>query len=122
MCPGAKIEIGEDAGISGSSLVAAVSVLIGARVLIGAGARIFDTDFHPLTAKNRRYESDWTKIPAAPVVIEDDVFIGTGAIVCKGVTIGKGSIVAAGAVVVKDVPPMTIVGGNPAKPIGNVPA
>lgn len=122
MCSGACIEIGEDAGISGSSVVAAIGVQIGARVLLGAGVRIFDTDFHTIAAKNRRFESEWTKIGSAPVTIEDDVFVGTGAIICKGVTIGRGSVIAAGSVVVKDVPSMTIVGGNPAKQIGNVPA
>lgn len=49
------------------------------------------------------------------VVVEDDVWIGHGAIVLSGVTIGAGAIVAAGAVVTKDVPPYSIVGGNPAK-------
>jgi maltose O-acetyltransferase len=49
------------------------------------------------------------------VQIEDDVWIGTRAIILPGVTIGNGSIIAAGAVVTKDVPPYTVVGGNPAK-------
>lgn len=56
----------------------------------------------------------------APVAIEDDVWIGIGAIVLPGVTIGKGSIVSAGAVVTKDVPSYTIVGGVPAKLIKRV--
>jgi acetyltransferase-like isoleucine patch superfamily enzyme len=54
-------------------------------------------------------------IPHKPVRIEDGAFIGTNAIICKGVTIGKESIVAAGAVVVKSIPPGEIWGGNPAK-------
>lgn len=54
----------------------------------------------------------------APIIIEDYVFIGAGAIVSPGVTLGKGCIVASGAVVTKSVAPYTIVGGNPAKPIG----
>ncbi|KXK08969.1 MAG: 2,3,4,5-tetrahydropyridine-2,6-dicarboxylate N-acetyltransferase [Microgenomates bacterium OLB22] len=54
----------------------------------------------------------------APVTIEDYVFIGPRSIILPGVTIGKGAIVAAGAVVTKDVPTMTIVGGVPAKEIG----
>lgn len=55
---------------------------------------------------------------AAPVVIEDDAWITTGVTILPGVTVGKGSLLAAGAVVTKDVPPYTIVGGVPAKIIG----
>lgn len=51
----------------------------------------------------------------APIVIEDNAWIAIGAIILPGVTIGKGSIVSAGAVVTKDVPPYTVVGGVPAK-------
>lgn len=50
-----------------------------------------------------------------PIVVEDEVWIGTGAMIFSGVTIGKGAIIAAGALVTKDVPPYAIVGGNPAK-------
>ncbi len=50
----------------------------------------------------------------APIIIGDNVWVGTRAVILKGVTIGGGAIVAAGAVVTKDVPPRTIVGGNPA--------
>ena len=53
----------------------------------------------------------------APVIIEDDVWIGGGAIILAGVKIGKGAIIAAGAVVTRNVPPYTIVGGIPAKVI-----
>jgi len=50
-----------------------------------------------------------------PIVIEDDVWIGANATILKGVRISRGSIVGSGAVVTKDVPPYSIVGGNPAK-------
>lgn len=64
---------------------------------------IHSQDFHPISE---------------PVVIKDYVFIGPRAIILPGVTIGKGVVVAAGAVVTKDVPDFTIVGGVPARPIG----
>ncbi|WP_205536283.1 2,3,4,5-tetrahydropyridine-2,6-dicarboxylate N-acetyltransferase [Paenisporosarcina cavernae] len=57
---------------------------------------------------------------ATPVIVEDDVLIGANAVVLEGVRIGKGSVVAAGAVVTKDVPPMTVVAGTPAKVIKEI--
>ena len=56
-------------------------------------------------------------ITAEGIIIEDDVWIGAGAIVTDGVRIGKGAVIAAGAVVTNNVPPHTVVGGVPAKPI-----
>jgi len=53
-----------------------------------------------------------------PVVIEDHAWIGTRALILPGVRVGRGAVVGAGAVVTKDVAPLTVVGGNPAKPIG----
>jgi len=53
----------------------------------------------------------------APVVVEDDVWIGTGSIILSGVTIGKGAVIAAGSVVTKDVPACEVWGGNPARKI-----
>jgi acetyltransferase-like isoleucine patch superfamily enzyme len=58
-------------------------------------------------------------IITTPIVIEDDVWIGHGAVILKGVTLGQGSIIAASAVVTKDVSPYSIVGGIPAKIIGS---
>ncbi len=55
------------------------------------------------------------------VIIEDDCWIGAGAIILNGITIGKGSVVGAGSVVTKDVPPYTIVAGNPARKIKDIP-
>jgi acetyltransferase-like isoleucine patch superfamily enzyme len=53
-----------------------------------------------------------------PVVIEDHVYVGSRAIIMPGVTLGRGSVVAAGAVVARDVAPLTIVAGVPARPVG----
>jgi acetyltransferase-like isoleucine patch superfamily enzyme len=117
LTPDAKISIGNDCGLSGTVICSAMSVTIGERCLIGADVKIFDTDFHPHAATNRRYTKPiWPKI-SSPVVIEDDVFIGTNAIISKGVHIGHGSIIAAGSVVTRDVPANCIAGGNPAKVI-----
>jgi acetyltransferase-like isoleucine patch superfamily enzyme len=52
---------------------------------------------------------------AAPIVIENDVFVGMDALVMKGVTLGEGAVVGAGSVVAQDVPSRTVVAGNPAQ-------
>jgi acetyltransferase-like isoleucine patch superfamily enzyme len=120
LLPGASIVIGDDTGISGAVICAARSVKIGKRVLIGANVIIVDTDFHPL-APQGRYRAP---IPAPSetdeVTIGDDVFIGTGALILKGVRIGDGAVVGAGSIVTRDVPPRQIVAGNPARVIGEV--
>ena len=61
------------------------------------------------------------RVELRPVVIEDHVWIGMRAMILGGVTLGRGSVVAAGAVVTKDVPPLTIVAGIPARPVGTRP-
>jgi acetyltransferase-like isoleucine patch superfamily enzyme len=113
------ILIGPGTGISGASIVARRSVAIGNRVLIGAGACVWDTDFHPVDAARRRVHPT-RHAATAPVRIEDEAFIGARALVLKGVTVGARAAVGAGAVVTKDVEADTIVGGNPARVIGTL--
>ncbi|MDQ4108523.1 MAG: hypothetical protein M3138_06930, partial [Actinomycetota bacterium] len=62
----------------------------------------------------------YASVDCAPVTIGDHVFIGPRALVMIGVTIGDRAVISGGAVVVDDVPPLTVVGGVPAKPIGHV--
>ena len=86
-------------------------ISVGNHVLISWDVNIIEYDYH----------APGGGIPESlPIIIGDEVWIGARSIVTKGVTIGKGSIVAAGSVVVKDVPPYTLVGGNPAKAIKTV--
>lgn len=110
---GAVIQIGADCGFTGTTIVADQRVQIGDRVQVGANATIVDTDFHPLTPEDRR--ADMYAGDSAPVTIGDDVFIGMQSIVLKGVTVGAGSVIGAGSVVASDVPPRSVVAGNPAR-------
>jgi acetyltransferase-like isoleucine patch superfamily enzyme len=112
-----RIVIGAGSGVSGASIVAHTEVTIGERAFIGAGACIWDTDFHPLDPAARREHSTRGAL-TRPVHIGNDVFIGARAIVLKGVTVGDGAVIAAGAVVAKDVEPGTVVAGNPARAVG----
>jgi acetyltransferase-like isoleucine patch superfamily enzyme len=115
--PGARLEIGDDVGISGGSICAATSIKIGDACLLGANVTIVDTDFHAIKPDNRRYNDAAVDIASAPVSIGNNVFIGTGTIVLKGVTIGDNSIIGAHSVVATSIPANVMAGGNPARVI-----
>ena len=109
---GRGISLGNRSGLGVNCRVGG-NLTIGDNVMMAPGVVI-------LTA-NHRFDDlqvpmmDQGFTPGQGVVIEDDVWIGTNAIILPGRRLGKGSIIAAGAVVTKDVPPLAIVGGNPAK-------
>ena len=109
----ALLEVGEDCGFTGTTLVAADRITMGDRVLVGGNASIVDFHFHPLTPEGRA--ENINDGAAAPIVIGDDVFVGMEALILKGVTIGDGAVVGAGSVVTQDVPARTVVAGNPAQ-------
>ena len=97
--------------------------------MISNDVKIYDNNNHPISPAKRMEMSlggfsndnwSWKHASSAPVIIEDNVWIGQFATILKGVTIGKGSIVATRAVVTKDVPPYTIVAGNPAKVVKKI--
>ena len=115
---GAKLIIGNDVGMSNCAITAAESVSIGDFVRIGAGVKIYDTDFHSLNPFERTAKPEVANVITKPIVIEDYAFIGAGSYILKGVTIGKYSVIGAGSVVTKDVPSGEIWAGNPAKKIG----
>ncbi|HET6389427.1 MAG TPA: acyltransferase [Hyphomicrobium sp.] len=105
-----SLVIGERVFINtGATIVATHSIVIGDDCLIGDFVAIFDTDHHQLEP------SQPTRV--APVRLGNNVWIGRSATILPGVTIGDHAVVAAGSVVTADVPPRTVVGGVPARPI-----
>lgn len=126
LCDG-KVSIGNDTYIGTNTCVMSKeSVRIGNCCIIANDVVICDNNNHPIDPDARMQMSlcdnfltdekwSWKNAKSAPIVIEDNTWIGRRAMIMKGVTIGKGSIVGAGAIVTHDVPPYTVVAGNPAK-------
>lgn len=126
--PGGFVEVGDESVLAGAVFMCAEHIHIGKRVIVSYNVTIADSDFHPHDPEQRKRdaianapEGDRATRPALvakPVVIEDDAWIGIGAIILKGVHIGRGARVGAGAVVTKDVPAGMTILGNPARPTG----
>lgn len=91
------------------------SIAIGERVQVGPGVS-FETVNHQLASR----EGEERGAVHSPIVVEDEVWIGAGAIVTPGVRIGRGAVVMAGAVVTRDVEPYSAVGGVPARMVKNL--
>ncbi len=97
---------------------------IGDRVLIASDVKMY-TATHSTDPSVRNHsdnpDSDfWCRTYAHPIRIEDEVWIGGGAILLPGVTIGKGSVIGAGAVVTRDIPPYSVAVDNPARVIKQI--
>jgi|TARA_B110000908_G_C10170496_1_gene410582 acetyltransferase-like isoleucine patch superfamily enzyme len=117
----AKLQIGNNVGLSSVCLWVHHSVIIGDNVNVGADTIIMDSDAHSLNYAHRRsVKIDLQNKINKEIIIGDDVLIGTRAIILKGVTIGERSVIGSGSVVTKDVPPDTVFGGNPAMFIKNL--
>jgi len=124
---GGRIEMGEWCYIGeGARIWSAGEIIIGNRVLISHNVNIFDNLTHPFSAKARHEQfraiagsghPDRIDLDEQPVCVQDDAWIGAGAYVLRGVTVGEGAVVGAGAVVTRDVPPGSVVAGNPAQVI-----
>jgi len=117
VAPGAEIFIHDHVGMSSCVIACANKVEIGEGTIIGGGALVIDTDFHP-----RLPDGNWGTDPRSvskPVIIGKKCFIGARAIILKGVRIGDGAVVGAGSVVTKDVSSRTTVAGNPAAVINS---
>ncbi|MES2390244.1 MAG: acyltransferase [Acidobacteriota bacterium] len=127
---GGTIRLGDSCFVGeGSQIWSAAAITIGNRVLISHGVNIHDHDSHSLSAERRQvhFEQIFSQghpnvledVSSAPIVIEDDAWLGFGATVLKGVRIGRGAVVGAASVVTKDVAAYAVVAGNPARVIGS---
>ena len=124
------VEIGDYCYFTNAVLLCELALRIGSYVVIGWNTTIADTDFHPLAPALRIADAvacsplgegrPRPPIARQEVVIEDDVWVGPNATILKGVRIGAGSFIEPGALVTRDVPSRSRVGGNPAAIIGAV--
>lgn len=109
------VRVGNHVGIhSLTHIFASGGVTIGSHVQISAGCSIASIT-HSIEVETRFHGIE------QPVVIQDHVWLGTGAIVLPGVTIGRGAVIGAGSIVTRDIPPMTVAVGTPARVIRTVP-
>lgn len=124
-CSTGKIYVGKYSQIGPGSIIRSLQeVRLGAYVAISTNVVISDNNTHPVNPLDRLVmqqtpmgskERSWVFSESAPIIIEDNCWIGENARICKGVTIGEGAVVAANAVVTKNVPANTIAAGNPAR-------
>jgi acetyltransferase-like isoleucine patch superfamily enzyme len=120
-----RLTVGDDVYI-GKNCTIEVDGSIGSGVLIANNVGLLGRRDHDYTCVGKRVRhSPWigdadfdAGIKAKRLVVEDDVWIGFGAIVLSGITVGRGSVVAAGSIVTRDVAPYSIVAGNPARRVG----
>ena len=118
ICHNAKLNIGENVGISNTAIYCMKEITIMDNVLIGGDCKIYDTDFHSLDIRTRLQKND--KGLSKPVLIKSGAFIGTGSIILKGSTIGENTVIGAGSVVSGTIPDNEIWAGNPIRFIRNI--
>lgn len=132
-----KIVIGNRTFIGGGTFICVEEIEIGNDVMFSWGCTISDNNSHSHIWSERKNDvidwkrgldenkigiyKDWTNVKKGKIRIKDKAWIGFNSIILKGVTIGEGAIVGAGSVITKDVPDWTIVAGNPAKIIREIP-
>jgi len=133
-----EIAFGDRVYIGDSTIISRNKVTFGNDILVAWGVMFYDHDSHSIDYRERQKDimqvhrdfinakgqylknKDWSVVKSAPIEIKDNAWIGMDALILKGVTVGEGAIVAARSVVTKDVPPFTVVAGNPAKVVKNL--
>jgi acetyltransferase-like isoleucine patch superfamily enzyme len=113
--PQAVIRIGRGARLNGCTLIAADRIEIGADCVLGS-CEVRDHEPYTLAVSSRRRAA-----PAAPVIVEDNVWVGGQVFIAPGVRIGRNSVVGIHAAVFEDVPPNVVVAGNPARVVRPLP-
>ena len=125
------VRLGDRVHIGGSTFISVNEIIIEDDVTIAWDCLFYDHNSHSVFWEERKEDTeqeymdlkaglssiankDWSVVKSAPIRICSKAWIGTGVKVLKGVTIGEGAVVGAGSVVTRDVPPWTVVGGNPA--------
>lgn len=129
---GSRVHIG-----GGTQLISRSGITIGDDVIIAWNCTIYDHNSHSVLWSERKddvsrewecaakglspiADKNWDVVKTAPIRICDKAWIGFNVTILKGVTVGEGAVIAAGSVVTKDVPPYTVVGGNPARVIRTI--
>lgn len=112
--PKGCLTIGDNCGISNSTIVCMEEVTLLPGTFIGGGCNLYDTDFHPVDAEGRDQRGAGA---CGPIRIGPRAFVGGHSTILKGVTIGEGAVIGAGSLVTRAVPPYEIWAGVPAKRI-----
>lgn len=120
------VDVGHDSILVGAQFMCANRISLGRRVVVSYNVTIADADFHPRDPDARRIDAKALapgstrprpQLESSPVVISDDVWIGIGATILKGVHVGSGARIEPGCVVTRDVPAGVTMAGNPARPV-----
>jgi acetyltransferase-like isoleucine patch superfamily enzyme len=131
------VQLGNNVHIGGAHFICRSGVTVGDDVTMAWGITIYDHDSHSIYWEHRKNDNnqcyadyvntgnnivnkDWSHVNSKPIIIENKVWIGFGVTILKGVTVGEGAVVAAHSVVTKNVPPYTVVAGNPAKVVKQI--
>ncbi len=117
-CPDPTLEVGDHTVLSHDcSFAVGRRITIGRHCLVANGVWMADTNGHPTDPADRLAGLPAPAEKVRPITIGDNVWIGSRCLILPGTTIGEGSVVSAASVVRGDIPPYTLVAGNPARPV-----